>query len=115
MNRRASRVSSWMAVAIAVAALFSHICVLPHAHADESVSAPIHQHDEDQGTIDDGLHGASCEVVRTAGTPYPVVTFTLAPLPFHVEAAAHDADRLPDPASRGPSPPLFLLHSALLI
>jgi len=104
-----------MAVAIAVTALLSHICVLPHADADEPVSAPIHQHDEDQGTTDDGVHGASCEVVRAAGTPYPVVTFTLAPLQFHGEATAHNVDRLPDPASRGPSPPLFLLHSALLI
>jgi hypothetical protein len=115
MSRRALPRSAWMVVAVAVMALLSHICVLPHAHADETVDARPHEHDKDRGTTEDGLHGASCEVVRTAGTPYPAVSLTLAPLPLHVETPAYHVGRLPDPVARGPSPPVFLLHSALLI
>src|SRR5438552_7777934 len=115
MTRFAWRLSTWIVIALAVVAVLSHVCVLPHAHADEAATPAAHEHDENSGASDDGLHGASCEVVRTPGTQLPVIAVTFAPVPLHAEPVIRGAARAPDPVSRGPSPPLFLRHSALLL
>jgi hypothetical protein len=97
---------------IAIIAVLGHICVLPvHAHA-----APAESHDshgEEPG--DHSVHTASCDALKsTSATPLIVPAATWAPLAA-VEAVGL---RLFDSAtsrSCAESPPLFLLHAALLI
>jgi len=93
-------------LALLALTLVGHVCALP-----------LHDHPttEDQHDGADSVHGASCEVVRSTSpvTVCPVVD------------AAPVVDRSVDHGSRGlqifsyplsvHSPPLFLLHAALLI
>ena len=91
--------------------LVGHICALPHGD-DHALPHESTQHDHDGG---DGLHVASCEGVRSTPPSSPCtpqVTMLL-----NMDAAAPRVSRLslirrPQPSS---SPPLFLLHAALLI
>jgi hypothetical protein len=103
----------WPLVLLGVMLLLGHVCVLP-LHEPVSLA---HAGAGDAHGHDDGVHAGSCEAVATAtcdlGSP---LALTEAPaLPSDVTIAitavvAHvDADASP------PSPPLFLLHAALLI
>lgn len=97
---------------IAVIAVLGHICMLPvHAHA-----VPVEGHgSHDEDSAGHSVHTASCDAIKTtpsaaalipglAATSLPVVTATSCPL----QSAPH-------PVVRAKSPPLFLLHTALLI
>ena len=108
------RLSTWLLFAVAIAAVLSHVCVLPHAHADEPV-AIAHEHDAERDTGDDAVHGASCEVLRASPPPLPVLDFTPGAVSFHDERGPRVVVRPPAVVARGPAPPLFLLHAALLI
>ena len=108
------RLGKWLLFAGAIAAVLSHVCALPHAHADEPV-ATAHDHDDEREGPDDAVHGASCEVLRSAPTQLPVLHFTPATFTPQVERATRVVVRVPAVAARGPSPPLFLLHASLLI
>jgi len=108
-----TRLSTWLLFAVAIAAVLSHVCVLPHAHADEPV-ASAHEHDEPDAA-DDALHGASCEVLRASAPTRPVLDFAPAPVTPYLARASRIVARAPAIAARGPSPPLFLLYAALLI
>src|SRR5467141_1933562 len=111
-----ARLSKWMLLAVAIAAVLSHVCVLPHAYADEPVATTTHDHEQGGDTADDdSVHGASCDVLRTAPTQRPVPGCTAIRFAPHVEPAVQLVARTPAVVSRGPSPPLFLLHSSLLI
>jgi hypothetical protein len=99
---------------VAITAVMAHVCVLPvHAHA-----VPIEGHgSHDADSSENSVHTASCDALKT-GSP----TLSMIPIaasssvigvePFspkgHAVAAALVGGR-PD------SPPLFLLHAALLI
>src|SRR2546425_10367811 len=111
-----SRVSKWLVLAVAMAGVLLHVCVLPHAHADEPVATTTHDHEQGgDAADDDSVHGASCDVLRTAPTQRPALDCTVARFAPHVELAVQPVARTPAVVSRGPSPPLFLLHSSLLI
>jgi hypothetical protein len=107
--------SRWFLLALAVVTVLGHICALPfHAHAgaiETHGEPPSHHGDADA----DALHGASCEVVksRTGGgdrpIPAPVGVATLV-----AEPGTPFSKVAPVPVVIG-SPPLFLLHAALLI
>ena|SRR5437762_2833628 len=114
--RHGIRVSTWLVLAVAIAGVLSHVCVLPHAHADEPVATTTHDHEQGGDTADDdSVHGASCDVLRTAPTQRPVPECTTVHFAPHVEPAVKLVARTPAAVSRGPSPPLFLLYSSLLI
>jgi hypothetical protein len=111
-----TRLSKWMLLAVAIAAVLLHVCVLPHAHADEPVATTTHDHEPDgDASDDDAIHGASCDVLRTAPTQRPALDCTAIRFAPRVEPAVQLVARTPAVVSRGPSPPLFLLHSSLLI
>jgi len=112
---RPARLSKWIFLAVAIAAVLSHVCVLPHAHADETVASTTHGHDAEGEATDDSVHGASCEVLRTTPTQFPTLLSTAACFAPRVEPVAQLVARTPDARSRGPSPPLFLLYASLLI
>jgi hypothetical protein len=104
-------------VALAFAAVLGHICVLPtHAHAASAPAATAHHETADDHGADESLHGASCDAaVSTAGNvPLPVSVIVDRLLDsrasyLQLRAVTFDA------ALRSESPPLFLLHAALLI
>jgi hypothetical protein len=99
---------------VAIVAALGHICVLPvHAHA-----VPIEGHgSHDDDASENSVHTASCDALRTASaTPSIVLVPTTVPAinvePVSLKGHAFDAA----PLSAHPhSPPLFLLHAALLI
>jgi hypothetical protein len=110
------RVSKWLVLLVAIAAVLSHVCVLPHAHAEEPVATTTHDHEPGgDAADDDAVHGASCDVLRTAPTQRSVLDCTAVRFAPHVEPAVQLVARTPAVVSRGPSPPLFLLHASLLI
>jgi hypothetical protein len=93
--------------------LVGHVCALPlHDHE----APPTSQHTEDQHHDGgDSVHAASCEAVRsTAPAPPCVPQITTA---FSRDGAIRQSSGIVltrRPTHSG-SPPLFLLHSALLI
>ncbi|PYN91135.1 MAG: hypothetical protein DMD91_34795 [Candidatus Rokuibacteriota bacterium] len=104
-------------VATAVFAVLSHVCALP-AHAHVAIVSPvIDEHDAtDPHDSSESLHAASCEAIVNASNalPSPVSVLVLRPLDSW---AALGRERLMPVVDRPPaeSPPLFLLHAALLI
>jgi hypothetical protein len=111
---------------VATVAVLGHICAFSfHAHASElhvhlsDVSVPgppAHDHEGSDGPdADDSFHGASCDAVRPASSSAVPILPTTARM--HLESstpALHVAPnvRLGVVSS---TPPLFLLHAALLI
>jgi hypothetical protein len=106
--------AQWGLLLVAFAILLSHVCARPtHAHDAVPASHTSHAHDPD--TESDAVHAASCEALKPDGT---------SAVPLASSHAAFDRLRLAVPAGSvtcGPvprpttSPPLFLLHAALLI
>jgi hypothetical protein len=93
-------------LALLALTLVGHVCALP-----------LHDHPatEDQHHGADSVHGASCEVVRSTSpvTVCPIVD--AAPLVDRpLDYCARDLQAFSRPLSIH-SPPLFLLHAALLI
>lgn len=93
-------------LALLAVTLSGHVCVLPlHGHAAT----------EEHHQAGDSVHGASCEVLRSAPslTSYPFVhTAPLVDRP--VETCSVTFQVFSTPLSVH-SPPLFLLHAALLV
>ena len=93
--------------------LLGHVCALPlHDHGAPATS----QHTEDQHHDGgDSVHAASCEAVRSTAPASPCVP--------HVTTAFRQDGAVPQRTgvaltrrpTRSSSPPLFLLHAALLI
>ena len=106
---RASRsryLLSGTVLAILALTLVGHVCALPlHGH-------PATEEHHDAG---DSVHGASCEVLRSTPslTWYPIVD--TAPLVDRPVEACSGALQVFSTSSSVHSPPLFLLHAALLI
>lgn len=111
------RILCWALVMIAVVVTVGDVCVLPlHVHA--SAATGTAQGDRHQGgpaAADHSLHSASCEALGTASVGLtPAVTSTALVVPdIHVGSRSAAVDSSPDLAAA--SPPLFLLHAALLI
>jgi hypothetical protein len=111
---RAGRLSTWLLFALAVAAVFSRVCVLPRAHADTTVAGYTRDDDDNEDAATDAIHRASCEALRSPQIQLPAlgvmataVMLPLAPTPPRVASACA--------LSRGSSSPLFLLYASLLI
>jgi hypothetical protein len=111
---RGSRPAALVLFLIAFAAVLSHVCVLPaHAHGDAPHDA-AHDHG-DREHPGDGVHAASCEVVRAA-VPGLAPPALVAPLAAVVSVTVTSAGIVEAPTPPvASSPPLFLLHAALLI
>jgi len=111
MNGR--RLSSWLLVGVAFFVVLGHVCAAPiHAHAG---AVTTHSEDHPERGSDEAAHGASCEALR-ADSHFDAPTLRQTSIALQ---AIGDFERLsfrltpaPVPTS---SPPLFLLHAALLI
>jgi hypothetical protein len=107
------RLSSWLLVGVAVFVVLGHVCALPvHAHAG---AVTTHSEDHPEHGGDEAAHGGSCEALR-ASTNSDAPALIPTGFVLHVVSGpkirlAH-ATLTPTPTS---SPPLFLLHAALLI
>ena len=109
------RARAWSLLAVACVVALAHVCVLPtHGHA--ATVAPAASHDHDSHHDDEALHSASCDAVRAASVsvPTPIIPVSLVAYPddSRCRIPANVSSAAPTPA---PSPPLFLLHAALLI
>jgi hypothetical protein len=96
---------------IAIIAVLGHVCVLPlHAHM---VPAADHgSHDETPG---DSVHTASCDALKsTSATPSIIPIAAWTPI-LVVEPGARRLVGSARETAGAESPPLFLLHAALLI
>lgn len=98
---------------LAVVMLVGHICAPPHSHVEAS---PSHGDEAQPHDAADAVHAGSCEALRSSGTACPPVLTISA---FVVLTAVYPLNEW---VSRGSissrptaSPPLFLLHAALLI
>ena len=111
------RTSYWLLVALAVVMVLGHICALPfHAHAGVITTHEEREsHHSDTDPDEDAAHAASCDAVKAAPAadgvavliPIDTVPVVVSPLVRHLAEA--------DASAVGGSPPLFLLHAALLI
>jgi hypothetical protein len=109
--RRASFLSLALLAVLALT-MVGHICVLPHGedHQRAPRESPGHEHDHG-----DDMHVASCEGIRSAAPCSPCISLVaMAFIPYGgaPKAARVSTTPRPEPTS---SPPLFLLHAALLI
>jgi hypothetical protein len=103
----------WGLLVLAVVMLMGHICVLPsHSHVE---ATPWHG-DGGSADADEAVHAASCEALPSSGITCPAV------LTISAFVMATPVEPLKQWVGRGgiaplptPSPPLFLLHAALLI
>ena len=104
-------------VVAAVFAVLSHICALPAQAHVAIVSPAVDEHDAtDPHDSSESLHAASCEAAVNASGALPSPISVLVPrVPDSWAALGHE--RLMPVVDRPPaeSPPLFLLHAALLI
>ena len=109
----ARRAGMWFVLLVAMSVALTHICVPHESSANSATHAPADaHHGEDEG---DAMHGASCEALRSS----PVRLMTVVPSPPVTEAAVEPVSvhftHRPEVTVRGPSPPLYLRHAALLI
>ncbi len=109
----ARRLSSWLLIGVAVFVVLGHVCALPvHIHAG-AVTTHAEDHPEHGG--DEAAHGGSCEALRASASfdaPALIPTSFVLPVVGVPDTQLAHVTLSPTPAS---SPPLFLLHLALLI
>jgi hypothetical protein len=111
MNGR--RFSSWLLVSVAIFVVLGHVCALPvHVHAG---AAMTHTEDHPERGSDEATHGGSCEALRTSSNVNAPALLPTGVAPLVIGSPEiHRAHATPPPAPAS-SPPLFLLHAALLI
>jgi len=111
MNGR--RFSSWLLVGVAIFVVLGHVCALPvHVHAG---AAMTHTEDHPERGSDEAAHGGSCEALRTSSNVNAPALLPTGVAPLVIGSPEiHRAHATPAPAPAS-SPPLFLLHAALLI
>ncbi len=99
---------------LAVVMLVGHICVLPtHSHVE---TALWHGGEAQPHDTDEAVHASSCEVLPSSGIAGPAVLATTAlVVATPVEPLKQLVGRSGMSPRPTPSPPLFLLHAALLI
>jgi hypothetical protein len=105
-------------VALAILAAANHVCELP-AHAGWEAAAtsatPTHSHDDEHPT-QPGIHAESCEAVSTSAYMLAPLVVIATPLELPLaDAPGACPGPIASTAVSSPSPPLFLLHAALLI
>ena len=107
-------------IAFAIVATLGHICVLPgHVHAavadagDHGHTVPVEPHHD---STDDTAYGESCDALRPgSSTPgatlLAAITTAIASADIRPRLVAQAIDATPPRAS----PPLYVIHRALLI
>jgi hypothetical protein len=106
-------VRSQLLVGVAILIVFGHVCALP-VHAHVGVVTP-HTEDHPERGGDEAIHDGSCEALRTdSNVNAPALQTTGIVLSVIGSVEVHRAHATLAPAAAS-SPPLFLLHSALLI
>jgi hypothetical protein len=111
MNGR--RLSSWLLVGVAFFVVLGHVCAAPfHAHAG---AVTTHSEDHPESGSDEAAHGGSCEALRADSHVHaPILLQTSIVLQAIGDFERFSFHPTPTPAPTS-SPPLFLLHAALLI
>ncbi|HEV8616116.1 MAG TPA: hypothetical protein VGU22_11550 [Methylomirabilota bacterium] len=104
---------------IGIVAIVGHVCALP-THTHVSAAAGTHGHadaaDSREGEpSEDAVHAASCDAVRTPTSTVPAPVGIVARYIEPHETVRSTAARRAAPVAVMFSPPLFLLHAALLI
>ena len=99
---------------LAVVMLVGHICVLPtHGHVE---TAPGHGDEAQPHDVDEAVHAGSCEALPSSGIAGPaVLAISAFVVATPVEPLKQLFGRRGMPSLPTASPPLFLLHAALLI
>jgi hypothetical protein len=111
MRRRASFLFLSLLAVLALT-MVGHICVLPHGDDHERARRESTGHEHDHG---DDVHVASCEGIRSAAPCSPCISpVAMAFIPYVRAPKAARVSTTPRPQPTR-SPPLFLLHAALLI
>ena len=107
------RLSPWLLIGVAVFVVLGHVCALPvHVHAG---AVTTHAEDHPEHGSDEAAHGGSCEALRASSSfDAPALIPTGFILPIMGDLRKQLAHATLSPA-RVTSPPLFLLHGALLI
>ena len=110
MRRRACSI---VLVVVAVFVVIGHVCAGPiHAHAG---TLTTHSEDHPEHGSDEAAHGGSCEALRTT-TNLDLPALPAARLDVVLVSVLRDAATVPAAVPMpDTSPPLFLLHAALLI
>jgi hypothetical protein len=116
LRARRSRGARWILLALSLLLLTGHVCVLPtHGHAEPAATPADADHSRDGGA-GDGAHGASCEALRSSSPGSPAVAPSAVTVGADVVAPCRRCVGCSDaPKAVASSPPLFLLHAALLI
>lgn len=113
--RQSLHVLAVLLLFVALLAAVLHVCVLPvGAHAPASGAHDGH-HEHESGAAGEGVHAASCDLAAgTRGVPTaaPVPVPQTGPTVASIIVSPAVAPTAPAPPD---SPPLFLLHAALLI
>lgn len=113
---RRSGGARWIFPILSLLLLAGHVCVLPaHGHSAPAAlpAGAGHSHD---GGAGDGVHGASCEALRSSWAGSPTVAPSAVTVVDDVVAPCRRwIGRSDAPKAAASSPPLFLLHAALLI
>ena len=104
----------WGLLILSALMLTGHICVLPTHHHVET--APWHGDGHHPQDADEAMHAGSCEALPSAGITCqvgPIVSAFVVATPVEpLQGRVGRGDISPRPTL---SPPLFLLHAALLI
>ena len=108
-----NRASQWLLLVVAAVTVLGHICAAPfHAHAG---AVTTHSEDHPERGSDEAAHGGSCEALRrTAHVDVPSLPALRLDIVLLTELLGATTLEAPLPAP-DTSPPLFLLHAALLI
>jgi len=106
-------VGSWLLAGVSILIVLGHVCALPvHAHVG---AVTPHTEDQPERGGDEAIHDGSCEALRTdSNVNAPALQTTGIALSVIGSEEVHRAHTTLAPAAPS-SPPLFLLHSALLI
>jgi hypothetical protein len=107
-------------IVFAIVTAVAHICVLPgHGHAAPFLTdghghdAPVPGHHDEPG---DSSHIESCEALRSASSmPLPPLLVALPVAVAAAEIVLRVVDRPVEAVPPRASPPLYLVHRALLI
>lgn len=109
------RLGSWIVLVVALIGLVGHVCVLPVEVSGAEMVPHDHAvpHDGHSGDAD-GVHAASCETAATVpiSAGAPAAEASRRSLPLDPGLTPLVPKPRPAPAA---SPPLYVVHSALLI
>ena len=116
--RKQPRVTMHALIVVALLAVIGHVCAVPgHAHA---LTSPGHERDApaaDHSRSDGGaVHAASCEAVRSGVVSVATASVLAAtPLGYAAVDTVQRYSRVVESPPPAASPPLYVMHRALLL